>query len=129
MVVLSTGEWCYPVQIPIESAGRRLGISVPSSSGSKVYCLSTQIVNGVTYLSLTNTNTPCMTIHNCCTFPLMYGQTLTRDSEDILEAMSLLAQPPVVHPGCTVSYTFPTVNRLFPAFVQQKDYPKLKLAG
>ena len=123
------GEWSYPVQVPIESANRRLGLVIPKAGESKVCRLTTQIVNGVTYLTLASTEMPCLIIHNGCQFPLVYGQTLTQDSEDVLEAMSLLAQPPVVQPGCMASYTFPTVNRLFPAHVQLKDYPRLKVAG
>lgn len=121
--------WSYPVQVPMESADRRLGVFLPSGSGTKGYCLSTHLLNGVTYLVFSDSISPHFVIHNHCPLALAYGQTLTAGSEEVLEAMSLLAEPPVVYALSSASYTFPTVTKLFPAYASPQQYPKLKLAG
>lgn len=121
------------MQIPIESSNRRLGVAVPMNDTTASIChrhiLSTHFTNGVTYLVLSSTDAPCIIIHNNCSLPLAYGQTLTSSAEDVLEAMSLLAQPPVVKAHHSASYTFPTVNRTFPAYKNLREYPRLKIAG
>lgn len=129
--ILNIVGWSYPIQVPVESASKRLCLSVPNpdTRSTTSYCLNTHIVNGVTYLVLGDTHTPQLILHNECSFPLVYGQTLTTKSEDVLEAMSLLSEPPRVQSGHSVNWRFPTVNRCFPTYVPQSDYPKLKLSG
>ena len=68
-------DWSYPVQIPMEAADRQLGIAVPTSPyNTSHYLLTTHIVNGVTYILISDSYTPTVVIHNLCPFTVAYGQ-------------------------------------------------------
>jgi len=125
-------DWSYPFQLPIEQFAMRhstLAVPLETSLDTKCLCLTLSTVNGVTYIVVGESLVPTIFLHNSCALPLAYGQTLTNRSEEVLEAMSLLSQPPVIKSMHSTAYTFTTVNKQYPLHVGCTEYPRLKIAS
>ena len=72
--------WSIPVRIRISPGGSRCNVVVPhgspSTSPAHQFVLTCHESCGVAYLVLREETYPVIEIHNNCTFPLQFGQSL-----------------------------------------------------